>query len=97
MDEYLPSVIGYLAAFLTTFSFLPQAIKTIKTRCTKGISTLMYTLFTIGIFFWLVYGVLVEDKIIIAANVITFIFACIILFISFYNLKKENNQCNKSS
>jgi MtN3 and saliva related transmembrane protein len=97
MDEYLPSVIGYLAAFLTTFSFLPQAIKTIKTRCTKGISTLMYTLFTIGIFFWLVYGVLVEDKIIIAANVITFIFACIILFISFYNLKKENNQCNKNS
>jgi MtN3 and saliva related transmembrane protein len=97
MDEYLPSVIGYLAAFLTTFSFLPQAIKTIKTRCTKGISTLMYTLFTIGIFFWLVYGVLVEDKIIIAANVITFIFACIILFISFYNLKKENNQSNKNS
>ena len=97
MDEYLPSMIGYLAAFLTTFSFLPQAIKTIKTRCTKGISALMYTLFTIGIFFWLVYGVLVEDKIIIAANVITFIFACIILFISFYNLKKENNQCNKNS
>ncbi len=94
MIDSINNYVGYLAAFLTTFSFLPQAIKTIRTRCTKGISTVMYTLFTIGIFFWLVYGILVEDIIIISANFITFIFAFIILFISICN---EIKNMNKSS
>jgi MtN3 and saliva related transmembrane protein len=89
MIDNIDNYVGYLAAFLTTVSFLPQAIKTIRTKCTKGISAIMYSLFTIGIFFWLVYGILVEDKIIIAANFITFIFAFIILFITIYNLRKN--------
>ncbi|APJ05158.1 hypothetical protein AXG55_10275 [Silvanigrella aquatica] len=88
------SYVGYLAAFLTTFSFLPQAIKTIRTKCTEGISAVMYSLFTIGIFFWLVYGILVEDIIIISANFVTFIFAFIILFISIYNLIKKKKITN---
>ena len=92
MIENINSYVGYLAAFLTTFSFLPQAIKTIKTKCTKGISAIMYSLFTAGIFFWLVYGILVKDMIIIAANFITFIFAFLILFISIRNLMKNKNK-----
>ncbi len=92
MIDGINDYIGYLAAFLTTFSFLPQAIKTIRTRCTDGISIIMYFLFTIGIFFWLVYGILIEDIIIISANFITFIFAFIILFISICNLFKNMNK-----
>lgn len=84
--------IGYLAAILTTFSFLPQAIKTIKTKCTKGISIVMYSMFTIGVFFWLVYGILIKDYVIIFAESITFLFAFIILFITFIGFYKEKRK-----
>lgn len=72
-------IIGYLAAFGTTVSFLPQAIKTIQTKDTSGISLYMYMLFTAGTFFWLVYGILSHSLPVAVANVITFVFASIIL------------------
>ena len=52
-------VIGILAAFLTTVSFVPQAILAIRTRRTDGISLLMYSMFTLGVAVWLVYGLLI--------------------------------------
>ena len=58
-------MIGYLAATLTTASFLPQAILTIKTKDTESLSLSMYSLFTLGVFFWLIYGVYISDKAII--------------------------------
>jgi len=73
------TVIGLLAAVCTTFSFLPQAIKTIQTKHTKGISFLMYALFTVGTFLWMVYGLESNNFPIIFANGITLIFAIIIL------------------
>ena len=72
-------VIGYLAAFGTTVSFLPQAVKTIQTKDTSGISLSMYAIFTTGTLFWLIYGVLNNVWPVAAANAITFIFASIIL------------------
>lgn len=72
-------MIGYLAAFGTTVSFLPQAIKTIQTKDTSGISLYMYMLFTAGTLFWLIYGVLSHSLPVAVANVITFVFASIIL------------------
>ncbi|HEY4344525.1 MAG TPA: SemiSWEET transporter [Parvibaculum sp.] len=76
---------GYLAAFLTTASFIPQAIKTIRTHDTNGISVLMYFGFTTGVFFWLVYGILRADIAIIAANFLTFLLALPILVIAARN------------
>ncbi len=73
------SGIGFFAAFCTTISFLPQAVKTIKTKDTSGISLEMYVIFTIGVFSWLAYGILVKDTPIIIANAVTFILASIIL------------------
>lgn len=72
-------MIGSLAAFFTTFSFLPQAIKVIKTKDTSGISLGMYSMFVLGVFLWLVYGLQTGDLPIICANATTFIFASIIL------------------
>jgi MtN3 and saliva related transmembrane protein len=72
-------IIGYLAAFGTTVSFLPQAIKTIQTKNTSGISLSMYGLFTLGTLFWLIYGIMSGSLPVAVANVITFIFASIIL------------------
>lgn len=70
---------GYLAAFLTTISFVPQAMRTLRTRHTKSISLLMYSLFTTGIAVWLTYGIMLGNWPIIAANVVTLGLASTIL------------------
>lgn len=72
-------IIGFMAAFCTTISFLPQAIKTIQTKDTSGISLYMYSLFTAGTLFWLIYGILSPSIPVAVANAITLIFSCIIL------------------
>ncbi len=72
-------IIGLAAAFCTTFSFLPQAIKVIKTKQTKDLSLVMYSVFTTGVLLWLMYGISVNDIPLIIANSITLIFALIIL------------------
>jgi MtN3 and saliva related transmembrane protein len=72
-------IIGYLAAFGTTVSFLPQAIKTIQTKNTSGISLSMYGLFTLGTLFWLIYGIMSGSLPVAIANAITLLFASIIL------------------
>jgi len=85
----LTSLIGTFAAILTTISFVPQAIKTIKTQDTSGISLAMYLMFVCGVFLWLVYGFLITDKIIIIANSITLILAGSVLVVKILNLKKK--------
>ena len=57
--------IGYLAAVLTTFSFLPQAVLTLRTRKTDEISLIMYLMLNVGIACWLVYGLVRDDLAII--------------------------------
>ncbi|HDK42198.1 MAG TPA: hypothetical protein ENG87_02360 [Candidatus Pacearchaeota archaeon] len=66
------TLLGLTAALLTTISSFPQAIKIIKTKKTEDISLLMYIILTIGVFLWLVYGIIIKDIPIISANVITF-------------------------
>lgn len=75
----LEEIIGGLAAFLTTASFLPQAAKVVRTRETEAISLTMYAMFTAGILCWGVYGALTLQWSIIIANAITFVLASIIL------------------
>ena len=72
-------IVGLLAAFLTTAAFLPQVIHTIRTRSTHDISLRMYSLYTVGIFLWLVYGLLLHDVPIIASNSVTFLLSGTIL------------------
>jgi len=75
----LTEPIGYIAAFLTTCAFIPQAHHSWKTRDLSGISLPMYSLFSAGVFFWLAYGFLINSWPIIIANSITFTLACIVL------------------
>jgi MtN3 and saliva related transmembrane protein len=63
--------IGYVAATLTTLSFIPQAIKTIRTRDTRGISVGMYAVFTLGVACWFGYGLVLGSWPMIVSNVIT--------------------------
>lgn len=89
---YKHLIIGYIAAFLTTSAFLPQAIKTLKSKDTRGISLVMYSMFCTGVFLWLLYGIMINDLIIILANFTTFIFSFLILLICFLNLKNKNKR-----
>lgn len=73
------TIIGFIAAALTTGSFLPQAIKTIRTKDTHSISFFMYLLFSTGTLLWLIFGLLSNNIPIIVANAITLVFAVIIL------------------
>lgn len=77
---------GYVAAFLTTASFIPQAWKSIKTRSTAGISLVMYAVFCLGIFLWLAYGLFRGDYPLILANSLTLFFSVIILWIKAQNV-----------
>ncbi len=80
--------IGYIAAIITTGSFIPQTVKTIKTRDTSGISFYMYFFFLIGIALWFVYGIMLDAWPIILANGLTMISSSIILFYKIRNMKR---------
>lgn len=67
----LGELTGYLAATLTTVSFVPQVLKTLRTRDTRSISLGMYALFSLGVALWLVYGVLIDAWPVILANAVT--------------------------
>jgi MtN3 and saliva related transmembrane protein len=84
--------IGYIAAFLTTFAFLPQAIKTIRTRDTAGVSLLMYASMTVGIVFWLLHGIHLGDYALIGANSVTLFLALPILIIVASNTLAEKRR-----
>lgn len=74
-----PEWFGFAAAFLTTIAFIPQAIMTIRTRNTRGISRGMYIMFTVGVALWLVYGFALDSWPMILANTVTLVLAGTIL------------------
>jgi MtN3 and saliva related transmembrane protein len=78
-------ILGYLAAFFTTTSFLPQVYKTWKTKSVEGLSLTMYLVFFTGIVCWLIYGIFLNSMPIILANTITGIsaFALIIMRVKY--------------
>jgi MtN3 and saliva related transmembrane protein len=71
--------LGFAAAVLTSASFIPQAVMTIRTRDTRGISRGMYILFTVGVAFWLAYGIAIGSIPMILANTVTLALAGTIL------------------
>lgn len=75
----LLELVGYGAAFLTTLSFVPQAWLTFRTRDVRGISLGMYSVFTVGIALWLLYGLMMGAWPIVLANAVTLALASAIL------------------
>lgn len=71
--------VGFLAAVLTTASFVPQAVRIWRTRETRGISLVMYAVFSTGVALWVVYGLLAPSWPVLAANLVTLVFALAIL------------------
>ena len=79
MSHTSVEVLGFLAAVLTTASFVPQVIKIVRERQTQGISLGMYVLFTLGVGLWLVYGVLIGSAPVTIANAIALVLAGTVL------------------
>ena len=78
----MQELVGSIAAFLTTVAFVPQAYKVYKTNQTKDLSLFLFLIFSLGVFMWLIYGIMKEDLPIMIANSIT-------LFLSLYILYKK--------
>lgn len=74
-------VLGFAAATLTTAAFVPQAVKSWRTRRADDLSLAMFLMFCIGIALWLVYGILLDQWPIIAANIVTLGLAGSILYV----------------
>jgi MtN3 and saliva related transmembrane protein len=70
---------GFAAAFLTSVSFIPQAVMTIRTKNTSGISRGMYSMFIVGVALWLVYGLALGSWPMILANTVTLVLSATIL------------------
>ena len=92
-----PTLLGYVAAFCTTCSFIPQVVQTLRTRDTKAISLGMYSFFVFGVCLWLAYGLLVGDLPIIVANMVTLGLAATILFLKVKNTLAEKRATKPSS
>ncbi|NES02372.1 MAG: hypothetical protein F6K22_05680 [Okeania sp. SIO2F4] len=76
----LVTILGLFAGSLTTIAFLPQVIKTWRTRSTKDISLEMFAIFCSGVLLWIIYGSLVKDIPVIFTNVATLSLASPILW-----------------
>ena len=73
------TILGLVAATLTTIAAFPQIIKTIKMKETKDISLLMYAFLCSGMILWLIYGIFIQNIPIILANSIALVLNLIVL------------------
>jgi MtN3 and saliva related transmembrane protein len=77
-------IFGYFAAILTTAAFLPQLIKTIKTKKADDVSLTTLIMFIIGVLSWIIYGFKISSAPILIANSITLILNLMILISKIY-------------
>lgn len=86
----LADSLGAVAAVLTTGSFLPQAVRVLRTGDTEAISLAMYAMFTVGVACWGGYGLLTQQSSIVAANAVTLCLAAIILAMKLRSVLRPN-------
>ena len=79
---------GYFAAILTTLAFLPQLIKTLKTKKAEDVSLTTLIMFLTGVTSWIVYGYQISSIPILVANIVTFILNFLILLFKLIYSKK---------
>lgn len=87
--------IGYLAATLTTLSFLPQAVKVYQTDDTEAISLGMYTMMCTGVLMWFIYGFARGDMPLIVANAITIVLALYIYARKIIHMARKKRQLSE--
>lgn len=83
------NTLGLVASAFTTFSFAPQVWRTARTKDVSGISFMTYLILTIGLFLWLVYGVMRMDIPLIVANSVMVILTGLVLIMKVVYEKPE--------
>jgi MtN3 and saliva related transmembrane protein len=73
------TLIGYFAGFLTTVAFVPQVLKTWKSKSASDLSLGMFLVFSLGVLCWLIYGILLVEVPIVFWNTVTLILALALL------------------
>ena len=76
----LETLVGFMAAFCTTVSYIPQVKKCWQTGSTGDLSLKMLVILATGIALWVVYGILKGDRVIIIANGVSLVLLCNLLF-----------------
>ncbi len=81
MEINVITLLGLTAATLTTLAFLPQVIKSWRSRETRDVSLGMFAVLTVGIILWLIYGLLIGDLPLVVANGVTLVLAVTMLYL----------------
>lgn len=87
--DMLVSVLGIVAAILTTSSFLPQMVKAYRTKSMHDVSRYLMSLFATGTVLWMLYGIYKSDLVIVGANAIATVFNVVLLYMKFSYGKKS--------
>lgn len=69
----MTTLVGFIAGFLTTLSFVPQMLRAWRTRSTADLSLTTIVVFAIGISLWIVYGSIIHSVPIVLWNVVTLV------------------------
>jgi MtN3 and saliva related transmembrane protein len=77
--SFWTEVLGMVAGICTTIAFLPQVIKTYRSRSARDLSLGMFSIFTLGVILWLAYGIVQQELPIILANAATLVMAATLL------------------
>jgi len=85
-------LVSSAAALLTMFGFVPQILKIYRTESVEDVSLFMLLQFFIGIFLWLLYGIHIQDRILIVSNAVSFV--TLIVAVGLY-IKYRNGRCGK--
>ena len=78
-ERDIVELIGYLAAILTTLAFVPQVIRTWRTKSADDLSFGMLAAFSTGVLLWLVYGIARRSIPIVGANVVTLVLSTVLM------------------
>ena len=89
MNPIIGEFLGYACGFCTTIAFLPQTIKSIRSRNVSGLSLSMYVIYCIGLIFWILYGVYLNSFQMVLFNGITLLFNSIILYLIIANMGRK--------
>ncbi|MEO5372673.1 MAG: SemiSWEET transporter [Alphaproteobacteria bacterium] len=81
-------ILGYVAGTLTTVAFLPQVVKTWRSRSARDLSLVMLLTFTVGVALWIVYGVMIHRWPVIIPNIVTLVLTGLILAFKINDLRR---------
>lgn len=87
--ELNPELVGYAAAGLTTAAFVPQTLKSWTSRDLSGVSLAMYSLFTLGVGLWMLYGIFIGSWPVILANGVTLALAGTVLGLKIHHGRRQ--------